>query len=88
MNIHFSVYIQFHLKASLSLKRIECGTWLIECNPLKGVFKKTFLIIHQQAHVQVGKHLYLSCDSQVTEHYYSRKVTEHYYSRMTFISIL
>jgi len=38
---------------------------MIEHTLLKRVFKKKILIIHQQAHMQVRKHLYLSLTVQL-----------------------
>lgn len=31
------------------------------------IFQKPLLMNHQQAHMQVGKHLYVSCDSQAAQ---------------------
>lgn len=62
------VDMQFHFKESILL----CVWNKTEQNLLKGVFQKTLLMIHQEGHRQVGKHLYLGCDSQAAQHQHSR----------------
>lgn len=46
-----------------------------EQNLLKGVFQKTLLMTHQEGHMQIGKHLYLSWDSQAAQQQHSRMIS-------------